>query len=470
MQTNRKGDNMNSKLKKTLMSVMLGSMSFLLFSCGGMLQIGTPTPSEEEKESTSETIKPGTSDEQTQLLSQQEKIYQLAKASGYQGTYEQWLESIKGDQVVIAVVNNALQWRYTSDSQWTMLIDLSDLKGEDGHTPYIGKNGNWWINGTDTGVYAGGQSGEPTKEMHSVTFHYEDGTSYSVDVEFGRTVDYVEGKYIPGKQFVGWYYEGTDQEWMFDFYSVTKDINLYSYYENAVYTMYLEGFGSQPVCYGEYFDLPEMNQEGYKFIGWEYNGRIYDIGTYEFTYDISLTPKWEKIENAGLTDLESALVNVVEGKTCYLTTVGQADSDVVGIIFKRAGAIGAYETQTMLKASDVEEGSVVFLTLGSSSKGLGVAGVDEAFERARAAEFAAAASEGKFTLILFHVGGTARRGTSSDPIIEAVFPGADACFVVSSGNEDAFFTNLASTNNVSLYEVEKAIELVDYAKGLFGTE
>ena len=100
--------------------------------------------------------------------------------------------------------------------------------------------------------------------------------------------------------------------------------------------------------------------------------------------------------------------------------------------------------------------------------GLGAAGVDESFEKNRADGFAQAAAEGKFTLILFHVGGTARRGTSSDPIIEAAFPGAAACFLVSSGNEDGFFTTLSTQNNVSLYEVGKAAELSDYTKQLFG--
>ena len=170
------------------------------------------------------------------------------------------------------------------------------------------------------------------------------------------------------------------------------------------------------------------------------------------------------------TTLEESLVNIAVGKTCYLTTVGQADSDIVGNVFKKAGAVGSYTTETMLQASDVAEGSVVFLTLGASSKGLGQAGVDEAYEKNRAAEFASAAKDGKFTLILFHVGGTARRGASSDPIIEAAFPGAAACFVVSSGNEDGFFTTLSSTHNVSLYSVSKSLELVDFAKGLFGQE
>lgn len=167
-------------------------------------------------------------------------------------------------------------------------------------------------------------------------------------------------------------------------------------------------------------------------------------------------------------ELEAALVGIAQGKTVYLTTVGQADSDIVGNVFKKAGATGGYTVETMLNASEVEDGAVVFLTLGASSKGLGSAGVDEAHEQARAKAFSDAAKAGKFTLVLVHVGGTTRRGASSDPIIEAAFPGATACFVVETGNEDGFFTTLASTNNVSLYSVAKTLDLVDYAKGLFG--
>lgn len=171
-----------------------------------------------------------------------------------------------------------------------------------------------------------------------------------------------------------------------------------------------------------------------------------------------------------LKELEAALVGVAKGKTAYLTTVGQADSNIVENIFKKAGAVGSYTLEAMLDASEVEQGAVVFLTMGSSSKGLGAAGVDEAHEEARAKAFSDAAAAGDFTLILFHVGGTTRRGTSSDPIIEASFPNAAACFVVASGNEDGFFDSLASTNNVSLYEAAKSLDLVDYAKGLFGLE
>lgn len=169
-------------------------------------------------------------------------------------------------------------------------------------------------------------------------------------------------------------------------------------------------------------------------------------------------------------ELDASLVGIAQNKTVYLTTVGQSDTNIVSNVLNRAEASGAYTLQAMLRASEVEEGAVVLLTLGSSSKGLGAAGVDEAHEKARAKEFSDAAKTGKFTLILFHVGGTTRRGTSSDPIIEAAFPGAKACFVVEEGNTDKFFTNLSSSNQVKLYSVEKTIDLVDYAKTLFGKD
>ncbi|MFI3285302.1 MAG: hypothetical protein R3Y08_01480 [Rikenellaceae bacterium] len=46
----------------------------------------------------------------------------------------------------------------TNDSS-TVTVELMPnyIKGEDGLTPYIGKNGNWWIGNTDSGVYAVGE-------------------------------------------------------------------------------------------------------------------------------------------------------------------------------------------------------------------------------------------------------------------------------------------------------------------------
>lgn len=38
-----------------------------------------------------------------------------------------------------------------TESDW-----LSSLKGDSGYTPYIGNNGNWFVNGVDTGTSATG--------------------------------------------------------------------------------------------------------------------------------------------------------------------------------------------------------------------------------------------------------------------------------------------------------------------------
>ena len=74
--------------------------------------------------------------------------YAMAVKHGYTGTEEEWIAS---------------------------------LPGEDGLTPYIGENGNWWIGETDTEVYAGepgGGEGTPGVGIESViqtTTSTEDG-------------------------------------------------------------------------------------------------------------------------------------------------------------------------------------------------------------------------------------------------------------------------------------------------------
>ena len=69
-----------------------------------------------------------------------------------------------GREVELQIANGYIQWRYTTgaDTAWKNLMPLSDLKGEDGEdgdTPYIGSNGNWWIGTMDTGVRANGKDG-----------------------------------------------------------------------------------------------------------------------------------------------------------------------------------------------------------------------------------------------------------------------------------------------------------------------
>jgi hypothetical protein len=83
----------------------------------------------------------------------------------YEGEAE-WIDLISlelltgdsGKEVTLEVDETYIKWQYTGEDTWNNLISLSLLKGEQGEkgsTPYIGDNGNWWIDEEDTGFYAG---------------------------------------------------------------------------------------------------------------------------------------------------------------------------------------------------------------------------------------------------------------------------------------------------------------------------
>ena len=53
--------------------------------------------------------------------------YQIALKQGFQGSEQEWIDSIKGDQVVLKRQNYKLYWKYAEEVKWKMLIDLTDL-------------------------------------------------------------------------------------------------------------------------------------------------------------------------------------------------------------------------------------------------------------------------------------------------------------------------------------------------------
>ena len=78
-------------------------------------------------------------DEQTAQL---KNIYLLAvQVNAFQGTYEEWLETVRGPQGVpgedgkssyLRVNEGVLEWQFEGDATWTALFDLSTLAGSDG--------------------------------------------------------------------------------------------------------------------------------------------------------------------------------------------------------------------------------------------------------------------------------------------------------------------------------------------------
>jgi hypothetical protein len=69
-------------------------------------------------------------------------IYELAVSNAnYDGTYEEWLESVKGPkgdtgddgkEIYLQVSDGYIQWQYLGDTEWSNLVDLVSLTGSDG--------------------------------------------------------------------------------------------------------------------------------------------------------------------------------------------------------------------------------------------------------------------------------------------------------------------------------------------------
>ena len=134
--------------------------TMLALAALSMLSIAGCSSSNDTKEKTTAVIT--TKDDAK--VDQKYQIYLLAQESGYTGTYEEWLESIKGDSISVIVSEGKLKWKYSkeAESSYRDLIDLSVLKGEDGKssTVTIGENGNWFIDGTDTEIRARANDGK----------------------------------------------------------------------------------------------------------------------------------------------------------------------------------------------------------------------------------------------------------------------------------------------------------------------
>lgn len=152
-------------MKKILFVLPVLLTSFLFVGCNGI----NVTSNEE---ATFETTTVGNiSQEEITTNSDYLKlshIYNLAvEADEFDGTYEEWLESVRGPQgepgkqVLLQVNNGYIQWQYVGETTWENLIEISSLigpkgsSGADGQTPYIGENGNWWIGEVDTQINIG---------------------------------------------------------------------------------------------------------------------------------------------------------------------------------------------------------------------------------------------------------------------------------------------------------------------------
>ena len=184
--------------------------------------------------------------------------------------------------------------------------------GEDGHTPVItiGENGNWYIDGEDTGVLAEGVQG-PQGESG------EDG----VDGEDGLSAYEIYIKYHPE-------YTGTEEEWLEDL--VNGDLR-----EEYKITFQTNGGSTiepQYVKYGRLVTRPadDPTRTGYLFDGWYLGSELFPFNSYQVYDDLTLLAHWKSM-NINLTldanggDVEYNTKTVTYGVDYVLPTPTRAN-------------------------------------------------------------------------------------------------------------------------------------------------
>jgi hypothetical protein len=150
-----------------------------------------------------------------------------------------------------------------------------------------------------------------------------------------------------------------------------------------------------------------------------------------------------------------------------LTSIGQSsDIAIVKVVLNTQMKLGL-DVKPLAGPADLDGMKTLVVVVGASTKGLGAAGLDVGKEVARAGALLAAAKEKGIKTLVLHTGGEARRGKTSNDVIEAVMPGADHVVVVAAGNKDKLFNTLAAKKGTPVVEVEKVTALGEALKPVF---
>jgi hypothetical protein len=162
----------------------------------------------------------------------------------------------------------------------------------------------------------------------------------------------------------------------------------------------------------------------------------------------------------------SALAQNTFEAPVLITSAGQSiEAATVNFHFEKANIKTILEN--LAKPAKLEGIKTLVIVPGHSLKGLGSAGIDETSELTRVNDLVEAAHTAGIPIICVHIGGKARRGTTSQPFIEASMKYAATCIVYDAGNEDGYFTDTCAKNNIPLITMPKAAFLARNLKKLF---
>ncbi|MBM3325573.1 MAG: hypothetical protein FJY65_01115 [Calditrichaeota bacterium] len=149
-----------------------------------------------------------------------------------------------------------------------------------------------------------------------------------------------------------------------------------------------------------------------------------------------------------------------------LTSAGQAaDVMILRGLALRAGLDIKYRPNAT--ADSLNDVKAVILVAGGSSKGLGAAKIDVKDEESRIKKLVKAAEKAKLPVLVFHIGGEARRGALSDPFNKLAADAGELIIVIKGGDDDGMFKKIAAERKAAYRSVDKQIALVDVLKEIF---
>ena len=132
---------------------------------------------------------------------------------------------------------------------------------------------------------------------------------------------------------------------------------------------------------------------------------------------------------------------------------------MLSALMEKAGFSCDLETTLEPDNFDASAYKTLILGVGGSQKGLGAAGVDADAEQGRIDALVEKAEDAGMTIIVAHIGGSARRGELSDGFINAVSPKADYLLVVNGGDDDGLFTQIASDHSIPMDIVDNLADV-----------
>lgn len=171
-----------------------------------------------------------------------------------------------------------------------------------------------------------------------------------------------------------------------------------------------------------------------------------------------------------ITISDNSLKVNLEGHQLYVTSIGQAaDYDTMRNLLTTSMKLTEgtdFVANATLTAANVADGDTVIIVAGASDKGMGAAGINAADEIARANAFAAKKSN--INLIVVQLGGSVRRGSTSDAIFAAVCPAAKVNLIIASADESDHKFTSEWCKNTPCYLYSRGSKMVDSFKFILG--